>query len=73
MNNNLYTEKLAWFKQNERPEVVLLLANNPDLIKIVVAWTNLDVRRADTTTGFTDDSGGGSMGMAVGKYDLSSG
>jgi len=47
MNNNLYTEKLAWFKQNERPEVVLVVADNPELIKIVVAWTNLNMRRAE--------------------------
>lgn len=58
MPEDLYTEKLNWFKQNERPEVVLLLADNPDLVKIVVAWTNLDVRRADTPMGPTDDSEG---------------
>ena len=45
MTEDLYTEKLNWFKQNERPEVVLLLADNPDLIKIVVAWTSLDINR----------------------------
>ena len=45
MIEDLHTEKLNWFKQNERPEVVLLLADNPDLIKIVVAWTNLDINR----------------------------
>ena len=50
MNKDIYTDKLAWFKQNERPEVVLLLADNPDLVKIVVAWTGLDVKRADTLT-----------------------
>ena len=50
MTEDLYTEKSNWFKQNERPEVVLLLADNPDLVKIVVAWTNLDVRRADKLT-----------------------
>ena len=46
MNNvDLYTEKLTWFRQNEKPEAVLVVADNPDLIKIVVAWTSLDVRR----------------------------
>jgi hypothetical protein len=44
-NVDIYTEKLNWFKQNERPEVVLLLADNPDLVKIVVAWTSLGARR----------------------------
>ena len=50
MTEDLYTEKLNWFKQNERPEVVLLLADNPDLVKIVVAWTSLDVKREDKLT-----------------------
>jgi len=50
MKEDLYTEKLAWFKQNERPEVVLLVSDNPEFIKIVVAWTNLDVRRVDRLT-----------------------
>ena len=50
MAEDLYTEKLGWFKRNERPEVVLLLADKPDLVKIIVAWTSLDVRRADMLT-----------------------
>jgi len=50
MKEDLYTEKLAWFKQNERPEAVLLVADNPERIKIAVAWTNLDVRRSEKLT-----------------------
>ena len=50
MKEDLYTEKLAWFKQNERPEAVLLVTDNPERIKIVVAWTNLEVRRAEKLT-----------------------
>jgi len=50
MNEDLYIERLAHFKQNERPEVVLLLANNPDMVKLVVAWINLDVRCTDELT-----------------------
>jgi hypothetical protein len=46
MNKDLFAEKLAWFKQNEKPEAVLVVADNPDLIKIAIAWTNLDVKRA---------------------------
>lgn len=56
MNNNLYTEKLAWFKQNERPEVVLVVADNPELIKIVVAWTSLNMRRAEKLSELPGDS-----------------
>lgn len=47
VTEDLYFEKLAWFKQNERPEVVLLVADNPELIKIIVAWANLEVQRAE--------------------------
>ena len=56
MAGDLYTEKLNWFKQKERPEVVLLLADNPDLVKIVVTWTSLDVKRADRLTELLADS-----------------
>lgn len=56
MIEDLYTEKLHWFKQNEKPEVVLLLAENPDLVKIVVAWTSLDVKRVDKLSGLPSES-----------------
>jgi hypothetical protein len=56
MIEDLYSNKLNWFKQNERPEVVLLLADNPDLVKIVVAWTSLDVKRTNVLAGLTGDS-----------------
>ena len=56
MKEDLYTEKLAWFKQNERPEAVLLVADNPERIRIVVAWTNLDVRRAEKLTELKGES-----------------
>jgi hypothetical protein len=50
MDEDLFTEKLAWFKQNEKPEAVLLIVDNQELIKIVIAWTSLDVKRADKLT-----------------------
>jgi hypothetical protein len=56
MAEDLYTEKLNCFKQNERPEVVLLLTDNPDLIKIVVAWTSLSTRRMEKLTELYSDS-----------------
>ncbi len=56
MNENLYTEKLVWFKQNEKPETVLLIADNQEFIKIIVAWTNLDVRRTDKPSGLSIES-----------------
>ena len=47
MSNDLYSEKLSWFKENERPEVVLLIADDPELTKIVVAWQNVAVKPKD--------------------------
>ena len=44
---DLYSDKLKRFKQSERPEVVLLLADNPDLVRIIVAWTSLDTTHAN--------------------------
>ena len=46
MNDDLYGEKLAYFKGKEQPEVVLLIGDDLDLVKIIVAWTNTTVVRA---------------------------
>jgi hypothetical protein len=48
MDNDFFIEKLHWFKQNEKPEVVLVIADNPELIKIIIGWTNLEVRHTDS-------------------------
>jgi hypothetical protein len=56
MAEDLYAEKLNWFKQNERPEVVLFLADNTDLVKIVVAWTSLATRHVDKLSELRSDS-----------------
>jgi hypothetical protein len=45
--SNLFVEKLAWFKQNEKPEVVLLIANVPERTQFVIAWTNIKISLAD--------------------------
>jgi hypothetical protein len=50
MGENFYVDKLAWFKQNEKPEVVLMLADDPERIGIVIAWTNINVKPAETVT-----------------------
>jgi hypothetical protein len=50
MIENPYFEKLASSKLNEKPEVVLILAESPDLAKIVIARTNLDVTCSETLT-----------------------
>ena len=56
MNKDLYTEKLARFKQNEKPEVVLFVGDDPDLTRIVIAWTNTRVKRQETLLPLPDDS-----------------
>jgi hypothetical protein len=56
MSEAIFAEKLAYFKQNEKPEVVLLIADNSELIKIIIAWTNIDVNCADELTQLTSDS-----------------
>jgi hypothetical protein len=50
MTEDFYSEKLSGFKQNEKPEVVLLVADNPERIKLVIAWTNLNVGRVEKLT-----------------------
>jgi len=58
LNEDLYTQKLAYFKENEKPEVVLLIADDPQLIKIIVAWTNITVTRAQKLSSLRDDDEG---------------
>ncbi len=56
MSENLFTEKLAWFKQNEKPEAVLMIANNPELIRIIIAWSNLEVKPIEKRTTLSGNS-----------------
>ncbi len=51
----LFTEKLTWFKQNEKPEAVLMIADSPELIRIIIAWSNLEVKLANKMTALTSD------------------
>jgi len=45
MDDGLYQEKLRWFKENEKPEVVLFVGDDATLTKIALAWTNATVKR----------------------------
>jgi hypothetical protein len=56
MPETVFSEKLAYVKQNEKPEVVLLVADNPDLIKIIVTWASLEVKQAEVFTELSGDS-----------------
>ena len=47
MDEDRYAQKLAWFNRNESPEAVLLIADDPELTKVMIAWTSLDVRPVD--------------------------
>lgn len=58
MTDDLYSKKLARFKQNEKPETLLVVADHPERIRIVVAWTNLDVRRSEKPTKLRGESDG---------------
>jgi len=50
MNDQRYEEKLAEFKAQEKPEVVLLLGDDADLVRITVAWTNTVTSQAKRFT-----------------------
>ena len=46
MDDGLYEAKLQWFKENEKPEVVLFVGDDATLTKIALAWTNATVKRS---------------------------
>ena len=56
MTDDIYTENLSRFKDDERPEAVLVIADDPDLIKIIIAWTNTAVARSERLTKLRGDS-----------------
>ncbi len=58
MSDELYAQKLAYFKENEKPEVVLLVGDDLEQIKIIVAWTNTSVVRARKLTSLRGESEG---------------
>lgn len=53
---DLFIEKLNLFKRNEKPEAVLMISDNPEFIKIIVAWSNLDVKYAGDIKGSPGES-----------------
>lgn len=50
MGHDLSRNQLRQLKEKEDPEAVLLVADDPTLMKIVVAWTCLDVRPVERPT-----------------------
>ena len=45
MSARKWNEALAAFKQEENPEVVLMVAGQAELMRIVIAWENVAVTR----------------------------
>ena len=56
MPQDVFFQKLDEFKQNEKPEVVLFVADNPELVKIIIAWTNTTVGRTEEVPDLRDES-----------------
>lgn len=50
MARNVWLEGLDAFKKSERPEVVLMVAGQAELMRIAVAWMHTDVTRARPLT-----------------------
>ena len=55
MKKNRWMATLDRFKNDERPECVLLVSGSPSLIRIVVAWMNTPVKRRKRLTTLPED------------------
>lgn len=53
---NSYSDRLSWFKSEEKPEAVLVVADDATLTKIVVAWPAADVNRKTPSATPSGDS-----------------
>ncbi|MBE3119853.1 MAG: hypothetical protein IMZ50_14005 [Candidatus Atribacteria bacterium] len=51
MSTPLYNNKLEWFKANEKPEVVLVVADDVILMRLVVAWATVPTSRQPDPAG----------------------
>ena len=47
---------MSWFKERERPEVILLVADHPHLMRIAAAWPGLGIKRKKALSELGDDS-----------------
>ena len=57
VNRESFDEALAYFKAQERPEAILCVGDNLDLIKIAVAWPNVPIERLTVAPPYpADDS-----------------
>jgi hypothetical protein len=51
-----WSDRLSWFKSEEKPEAVLVVADDAALTKIVVAWPTIAVERKGQSTAPSTDS-----------------
>ena len=56
MASDLWLNRLDESKESEQPEAVLMMAGDPELMRIVVAWTQTKVHRAKRLTRLSADS-----------------
>jgi hypothetical protein len=56
MGQDRFARKLQWFKENEKPEAVLLVAGNQVLTKLVIVWGHTRVDRTDDPPPLEDES-----------------
>ena len=56
MKKNRWLNTLEQFRNDERPECVLLVSGSPSLIRIVVAWMNMPIERYKRPTPFPQDA-----------------
>ncbi len=56
MKKNRWLDTLERFKNQERPECVLLVSGSPSLIRIAVAWMNMPIARRKRLTPFPQDA-----------------
>ena len=54
--SDIFHEKLELFKNCEKAEVVLLVAKNYELIKMLVAWRHIRLKRKATMTPLSGES-----------------
>jgi hypothetical protein len=50
VGHDLFRNQLRQFKEKEGPEVVILVADDPTLMRIIVAWTSLNVQLIEKPT-----------------------
>jgi hypothetical protein len=49
LDTDLYYEKLAWFKENEKPEPLLIISDNTEMIKTTIAWMSMSTNPCNNT------------------------